>query len=999
MSTENKVSYQTQFAGIKYSNNPLALDDKSFSNANNVYLNKYGALISRPPIIKQVYPWQVYGDAALPIELTVVGKYDLSNGGIIYMIYDTRQTGYFKLRYKSPSNEYSLIINTLLIKTYQDFKLAQYKQYYILFTVAGTRVLDTSNPANTWGLLSSYVDIPVTVIQTGNQKLELDGNQLTGAHKKQFVIKPDSDDTIYSLPNNETATITFPAQSALTYDLEKAEEYTRARILRELNLPSTDSSVLLSIIGHTIAAAYDDRVAISLDAGESFETIVYPTVGGNEYKNTASLSDDGTCFFYVHSNGVYRYEIGMTRWTLIEVTLTPSFALDGDSTEWTAMSVEHLYTGLAIDPARSVGSNYCHFISAERFAFALAYNRPNENDWILVTYTKGLTLNNLFDQDFKVNPDLLCSYAFNFTTPIHIISTSILVWAKNPYLNKRLLRILDTETVAICTRKAIKNIAVTVFKSIPTSIWLTLAGYPVNRVIPGITTITTSWTTTKDNYVNGLVATTQNAFNLLIREYNATTYWQPIEFSVTVIETTVDAILIHTITKSLTRGSISTIPDILGTSWVLHQIGATGYLCGETLQISSGSSFKNYTLPITPIANGFEATEVVTSGQYYITFDYSLSKWFTNLPIQTIATYSYPDATEFTQVPIAVFDTQHLWLGMNKTLWIGNTLDEYLSIPPINNNLFSKQITAIHPISPTTTAIFFVDDIVLCEETSIDNTSAWHYYPLKFSVGVRRGDTVITTNDGKFTIFPTKFGLAVLAYQLDIAATDQAITYITDDIKTLWASFYTASATIQIIHHNTQLIVANGTNQVLIYDFRTNGWYPLTFPANLKIATITPSALNYEVLELQSADTTLNDLSGIYTLNKELDELYTYATPYKDFGSLLIPWSITSQLLLLDAPNNYKNISQLIIDQIDSDTLRQSAYLTTQLFRQFSSTIKPAVELIYNIDTFAKIIKKVNWWKVLAIKWQLENDATSSYPTQLRLYNVSIKYDISYEVK
>lgn len=998
MSTENKVSYQTQFAGIKYSNNPLALDDKSFSNANNVYLNKYGALISRPPIIKQVYPWQVYGDAALPIELTVVGKYDLSNGGIIYMIYDTRQTGYFKLRYKSPSNEYSLIINTLLIKTYQDFKLAQYKQYYILFTVAGTRVLDTSNPANTWGLLSSYVDIPVTVIQTGNQKLELDGNQLTGAHKKQFVIKPDSDDTIYNLPNNETAIVTFPAQSNLTYELEKAEEYTRLRVLRKLMLPSNDTS-LVSFVGSTIAVAYSDRVDISYDEGDSFVTVVYPT-SKEGYKNTASLSDDGQAFFYVHTDGVYRYLLGTTEWVLMEVTTTPNFPLFDLDINFSSLAIEHPVTGLAIHASKSIGANYCHFMNAERFAFALAYEVAS-NEYIVVMYTKGLALNNLFDLKFNIDPSLICSYAYSGSNAIYTINEDLSKWAGLPYLNARLLRITDLSTVVMTAQIGTKVNATIVFRAVPTSLTITFSGYPFEKIIPYVTAVTNTITTFNPTRANSLVPLTADTFKVLIRHFHGNVYWETSTISVVVTTAVTDGFTSHIITKSLTVTNTSDWPivqDGFGNSLVIHPLTETAHLSYGSLEVYNGTNFDSYVLPLVEDPETFQTSKVVTSGVNYIMQGMN-GVWYTNLPIQTTLTYIYPDATEFTQVPIAVFDAQHLWLGMNKTLWIGNTLDGHLSVPPINNNLFSKQITAIHPISPTTTAIFFVDDIVLCEETSIDNTSAWHYYPLKFSVGVRRGDTVITTNDGKFTIFPTKFGLAVLAYQLDIAATDQAITYITADIKTLWASFYTASATIQIIHHNTQLIIANGTNQILIYDFRTNGWYPLTFPANLKIATITPSALNYEILELQSADTALNSLSGIYTLNKELDELYTYAVPYKDFGSLVIPWSITSQLLLLDAPNNYKNISQLIIDQIDSDAVKQSAYLTTQLFRQFSSTIKPSVELIYNIDTFAKIIKKVNWWKVLAIKWQLENDATSSYPTQLRLYNVSIKYDISYEVK
>jgi len=222
---------------------------------------------------------------------------------------------------------------------------------------------------------------------------------------------------------------------------------------------------------------------------------------------------------------------------------------------------------------------------------------------------------------------------------------------------------------------------------------------------------------------------------------------------------------------------------------------------------------------------------------------------------------------------------------------------------------------------------------------------------------------------------------------------------LSDDIKTLWITFYNASSAIRILHHNTQLILSNGTNQLLIYDFRTAGWYPQTLPEGVNISKVEPMSTNHELLQLQPLDATVTSLTTLYELSKENDELYTYTTPYKDLGTIVIPWYVTSQLLLLAAPNNYKNISRLIIDQMDSDELKQSAYLTTQLFRQRANLVKPSIELVYDIDTFAKIIKKVNWWKVLGFKWQLENHELSSYPTQLRLYNVSVVYDISYEVK
>lgn len=996
---DNKLSYQTNFTGIKYSNNPLAIDANSFSNANNVYLNKYSALISRPPVLAQEYPYQAYSNTTpKPIHLYMTGKYDLSNTGVIYVIYNSNTTLY-TLRYKSPAGTYADILTSVTINSYDDFKLAQYKQYYILFTVDGTKVLDTTSPSNTWGALSNYVDIPITVIQTGNEKISLDANQLTGSYKKQFVLKPDSDDTIYALADDETATVTFPSQTEVTYSMSTANEYTRDRLLRKLATPVSDDNVIVSMIGSHIAVAHPDRVDLSLDGGATFETIVYPTTASAKYKNTASLSDDGLCFFYVHSDGVYRYEIGTGIWTLIEVELTPSYVEDPLYTTY----VEREVTGVAIDPTYTKGANYCHFVNAEKFVFMLAYYRiVPENGWLTVIYSKGLNITNLFgnanggDGYLVPDSDKLNSFIDVDGTAINVIGTSTTVWEANPYLNKRLVKILDDNTAVFYAKQTSVAAAVIVLKASYSHLYF--SGETWTSKLHYVAIKAFGLTLGSAYEINDLVMVGTNQYKVLIKVTNNALYWLTQTITFVITEDTAPAPDVYNMTFTLADTTTTTLTGNTNTSSIIHNLAGTRYLTGTALEVYNDSNAlaDSYTLPLSLSVT----SKVIISGQNYLIYNETDSSWYTNIPIMTNLTFTYLNGAEFVQIPKAVFADQNLWLAMDKTLWIANLVDGKLSAIPLNNNVFSKSITDIIPISATSKAIFFEDSIVLCEEASLsDGSVVWHYYSLKFAIGIRANDTVITTNDGKLTIFPTRYGLAALTYQLDIAATEQAVVYLTDDIKTLWTTFYNASSTIKILHHNTQLILSNGTNQVLIYDFRTNGWYPLTLPTNIKVSRLQPSTTNFEILELLPENTALTTLTGLYQISKESDELYTYAAPYKDLGTTVISWHLTSQILLLEAPNHYKNISQLIIDQMDSNELKQSAYFTAQLYRQRGNTVKPSIELIYNIDVFAKIIRKVNWWKVLGFKWQLQNDAQSSYPTQLRLYNISLKYDISYEVK
>ena len=598
-----------------------------------------------------------------------------------------------------------------------------------------------------------------------------------------------------------------------------------------------------------------------------------------------------------------------------QVSLDMGFELDS---VYTAKTVEKPVTGVMITSGM-IGANYGHFINAEKFAFVLAYYTlvSDSYKWISVVYSKGLNMSNLYHHTYADAPndilnngsDLLNSYAYTSTgAPIQMLSTSLtnIEWTLYPYINKRLLRIVDNNTIVFYNKIADTIANVLVVKAAMTHLYLT-GEYSAKYRLNYVATKTSNIAIGSSFLINELEVVTDNSVKVLIKTA-ANTNWYTQVFVFSQIELNwseqwSDINPTYNNTFSITTDSIDSIIGF-GSSLGLNKLAKDKYISNSFLQIVENDSVDiSYELSVTIVPQKF-----IKSGAVYIVA--GIGGWYTNIPIQTTLLYTYLSNTEFTQVPKAVFDDQNLWLAMDKTLWIGNLVDDKLSVPPINNNVFSKTITAISPISATSKAIFFEDSITLCEQVSMsDGSIVWQYYPLKFSVGVRQGDTVIITNDGKFTIFPTKYGLAALTYQLDIAATEQAITYLTDDIKTMWSNFYNASNAIKILHHNTQLILSNSTNQVLIYDLRTSGWYPLTFPANVKVGEIHTNATNYEILELMPIDTAITNMTAIYSMSKENDELYTYISPYRDTvltGSLTIIWHLTSQILLLEAPNHYK---------------------------------------------------------------------------------------------
>src|SRR5699024_4527408 len=105
------------------------------------------------------------------------------------------------------------------------------------------------------------------------------------------------------------------------------------------------------------------------------------------------------------------------------------------------------------------------------------------------------------------------------------------------------------------------------------------------------------------------------------------------------------------------------------------------------------------------------------------------------------------------------------------------------------------------------------------------------------TLGTRRGDDVINTLEGTYTVFPTLRGMAFMNYQEFMATTDQVVEYITDQIKDIWTAFYKASSRIRMVQWLSHIIVTNGTRQILLFDLRTASWWVWEVPLNVYMMT------------------------------------------------------------------------------------------------------------------------------------------------------------------
>ena len=335
---------------------------------------------------------------------------------------------------------------------------------------------------------------------------------------------------------------------------------------------------------------------------------------------------------------------------------------------------------------------------------------------------------------------------------------------------------------------------------------------------------------------------------------------------------------------------------------------------------------------------------------------------------------------KYKEVPNISYSGSELYLGFDSKLSISaNARDEngnvLFNLPSLNDQKFIKPVTNIIPISTTEIAVFFEDQILICSKVQ-DETFGYRYdyYPTKLTTGTRKGDSVINTIEGTFTIFPTVRGLAIMNYQAFMATTDQALTYISDPIEERYDKFYAESDSIQLIQLRNRLFLTNGTGHILIYELDQNRWWFWEVPVNI-------SKLVTDQIDLR--------------LIAEKLHIFKEHKRYEDFpltpDAKPITWYVISQPLHLNAPNYYKNLKQLIFQLLGEtdDEKKHSIVAQIQCYRKKLSTKEPEI-IEFKIDNLRTFVKRFNYWKINEVQYALGSDNETVIPTQLKLNGVSI---------
>lgn len=972
----NKYSNQLKFNGIKLDNNIFDVDQESFTDTLNVYVNEQNTLVSREPLREVQLSSNV-----LPVGSVLVDTQTYKN----ITIYVS----------KNINNSYNIIAyDGITIKnlgiTPTSYKITTFENLIIAFNDLGAKVLNINKYSDGWVDLSSsdYVEIPVTKITTGSSVEEFPKNQFTDAYENDYI---NVDNIVTALPADNTASITGEILTSNRKDIltnvNKPWILTKYRTIKQADLPNltdSDEKGIITAAKDKVCIAFDNYVLISYNYGMSFTQVFYPTTSDIRIR---SISEDGRAFFFVSTQGVYRLILDdLTNWTQISCKI------------WNSSS--NVVTYSAIKSPVSIGTgtsmlsrhNYC-FLNADTFGFAYSTVVNYLGNGTGTIYFKG---SGMYKDNAALNNEL--QFVDINTTINDKIDSNLIKYGLKMFTSN------DTPSKLVCITSQYNREDEPYFVVIQgraNNTILTHRDYLNNYILGDDEGMINRYFTINSIEAITSIGASEGGIGVKIigvynRQMSPGPYIAYTQYSLECMyygQLAGQDYYITNFTNIKTIGPTNTnyfsrqedfVPILLKDNVYITN---KQYSTHREMTIIDATTNTYYNLPTINDINTVPDIRVSNGEGIYYLINKNNNTMFTNYVADTkvIYKYKYTTTTAFTKVPDIIYSGEQLFLTDNNKLQITDILKDndniYLNLTDINNQSFANDITGIINISTTETALFLQDNIYICtkvEDENLPNGFRYDYAKTRLSLGTKHPRSIINTLDGAYTIYATPRGLAIMSYQAYMATTDQTLEFVTDSIIELWNAFYAQSDFIACTQIDDYIFVYNQTNKYFMLDLRNMSWWRFEIPYNLK--------------EIKSDQVNTTIISN---------KLYTFDNSdnrYFDANGERINWKLESQRLHFNLPNHYKNVKQLIFQLVESNTNKSTIKAQIKIYRK-NVDYRPPEIVAFDIQEFRTFVKRFNYWKINELQWAIANDEETAIPSRLVLNGIGIKYEIGEEVR
>lgn len=314
-------------------------------------------------------------------------------------------------------------------------------------------------------------------------------------------------------------------------------------------------------------------------------------------------------------------------------------------------------------------------------------------------------------------------------------------------------------------------------------------------------------------------------------------------------------------------------------------------------------------------------------------------------------------------------------------------------IPDKNRNEFDSSIVKFHQIGDDIIGIFFENEIHYAKYDS--NISTYRYYKTKLQFGIPKGSDVITSDDSITTYIPTRSGIVALSYQNFISATEQGTVRISDQIfDTANELLFFKDGYIRIVKYRYWIIFyKNLVGRLWVYDTRNQSWWRQILPFGFTQFFIRKGNLIGLRGGVEYRRT--EELPGIK--NKYMDNLLVDSeTTYFRIG-----WYFKSQKLHLGAPNYFKSIQGMTFFDSAEDNYENIFDLETYSYRD-KPYVNGEQNVHYNVRMIRTYLLRMHTMKTNEFQFKISSDNTIAQDDSIRpikLSSISIRYRITGEVR
>lgn len=986
----------TSFNGINSNKNYISIDQQSFEDAKNMYVDQNGQLSTRPPVRRI---------NILPSNETVVELIKVNNL-VIYHTYDGtnyhirfQYDGYW---FANPDGDDYKVGNKVVVSWFQDKYIVFTVDNFFAFSYNYERAKTQPNNAIDWFIAEDIVYIPVQNVG-GNEEASQENNIFTTASITRYIFENGVDVDVTAIVGKNVTVKIDNDSFNIVFRENNDKVFTKplvSIIANNFQVSKTLGNMLCEDEGGTIYYSYD---------GTLFEIFHLAVEDGDigEY----CLADDGSSVYQAidfgpHENAIiYKRTVlnGMSPWSQIivpiadlNIQMNTAYITNSEDTSFNMCTSFTMWRGRirTIHAAEDGGVALlypCEYEAVYYKNYELTYvedgqigpNNFTVDRYMLVIlnndevhYSPLLTLNNIPGSTHSIR------YLPAFQAVIMMYSRTV---PSGTHIQARLIRLKNDYTVLAEVSAPLRKIEWN-DGTVHREDILDMSYYPSYDILPdtvinsqnfdygaiyneGIFNLYYAANITND-VLNSIVGTNFQ----FISGYNESDYNYKFTYSGDITNWDNRNRLVFPWTCSTASSSKVLSEEYNSDYFVIDEkfnyvlTENYFYYKNSAIPLLKRKSEANEDYSILPLyIDSNDGHIVYYSNNTIYSSNYS-GQVFVDLSNSGVINYILPEHIEtfIGAMSVKVFNVE------NKLYWTSTEGDVgKLYVKENDVYEFEDYITNIVTFSQTSLGIFLEDNVY---EFMYDSTnSIYRVAATKLQLGCKRGSDVLLSYDGSSILLTTIKGLSSLSYQDFVQSTEQIYTYLTENIMDLYDE-YSVSPIKLYQYKNWLFMYRQDSNKLYMYDTRNTSWWCWEY--------------EYNVQQIMFDGTNLLIVLNGYLENIAFDIESVYDDETHPFD-----WYFISQKLHFNAPNYYKHIRQVAV--ITSQNGNRMRYkLTFKNYRNLNNLVNSdTVE--FDIEQLNTLIKRVAFMKTNAFQFKISNDDTNPKPMAFIIPDIAIKYRVT----